>query len=244
MTHFNLIITIILMKISLVVLFEINDKPFMFCIDKEDKLDLYTECDWEYSTESLSEKLSRLDCQLRRNYLMLQLKSEDNYFKMEGLVFHSLQGSIYSTHCVQIDKVEVHEQVDSCSDDIYVTFELNGEIKNGFITNERIIRKKSKQQPCSVEPKHITIGHHEQLVKQKNKITMLKNEKIVDWESSNIETFLSKYESFSTTPFYRIILDLVYMIWLSAWLIYSAIFSATPKFSIAFKALVRFIYLR
>jgi hypothetical protein len=232
------------MRISFVFVFELTDKPFLFCIDKEDKLNLDEECDWESSTESLSEKLSRLNCELKRNHLMMQLKFDDSYFKMDGLVFHALQGTIFATNCVPIYQIQVHEHVTTCSNDIFISFVYNGETKNGFVTNERIIRKKSKQEACSSEPKYLTVGADEQLVRIKDKITVLRNESFVNWSSASVETFLSTYESWSTTPIYRAILDCFYIICLTIWLVYSAIFSASPKLNVAFKAMVKCIYFR
>jgi hypothetical protein len=108
------------------------------------------------------------------------LRTKD--FKNNDLILFTSNGQVYKPKCVKIDNIIL---VDSelCYKDIPIKFYVSGFWKNGFLTNDRIIRAVSSLIPCSNLPKFINIPLYNQTISYYQGISRLTNNINVIYES-------------------------------------------------------------
>jgi hypothetical protein len=174
---------------SHVVTFKIKD-VFSYCKDKEEFFDISQSCN--RANNNLLQRLEYLECEMKTQVLKMRSMNEDSYFKLDGSVFHVVNGSIKYTFCYEINEIEVHEEVDKCTKDILVSFYFENKLTFGFLTNENIIRPKNKLIECPIEAKFLS-GKEINIIKKGNKIMPVRIKRVLSVLKNVSENWILSY---------------------------------------------------
>jgi hypothetical protein len=155
--------------------------------------------------------------------MKLYLKFNDIFFKFDGEVFHSLNGQIYTAKCDNVNKIIIHEEVESCTKDLPVSFLHKFENKFGYLTYDGIIRERNDIVPCDSIKKYLTFSSN-QLIKYRNKIELQPNKLTVNiYENAN-KTIAEYYDDvFGPNTWFRMIQDLCVSVFIMIAFIYAFI---------------------
>jgi hypothetical protein len=181
---------VFLSSFSIIIAIEIQD-DFVFCKDKNQFIDL-KKCN--FSGDNIIQRFEYFSCEIKNQIFRMRSINEDSYFKFQEFVYHVINGSIKNTECIKISKIEVYDQVERCTKDILVSFKLGLDLVYGYLTNENIIRPKSKLIPCSNEMKFVSLNNIS-IAKKANMIKPFNINKInLDSNLKNDGSLLSYYE--------------------------------------------------
>ena len=112
-------------------------------------------------------------------------------YKNNDIIIYTTNGQIYVPNCIKIPSVNLIT-LDSCFEDIPLTFILNNKVEKGYLTSERVIKIFSRPVKCNGVPKYITLPYL-------NKTIVSLNQKL-----DLVDTINVKFKQFD---FYDIKLD-------------------------------------
>ena len=161
-------------------------RPFYYCTSINNMVNIESMCSnikefnlWDNCISiKLYFKTIKLS-QLNEFFFKIDINFEEKIF------FFSNQ-NIYFTVCEKVDKIEVVENIENCFRETQVKFELEDQIKTGFLNKEGIISDVSVKKACSNEKEVISISNiKSSLAKFQNQVKEFKTKV----ETSDVKTF-------------------------------------------------------
>lgn len=157
---------------------------FLYCEKTENVLDIPDNC-----IELLP--LQKIKCSIFRNQLQILSKYEDEYNRFSSetgdFVIYSSQGELYSTNCTNVDGIVIPKSVDTCTKDLPVFFEIKSLQQIGYLTKTGLLRRDTKQIPCTDDYDFFQLNNTE-LVKQNKFIGFVqKYKKYLSFMHTDIE---------------------------------------------------------
>ena len=199
--------------------FKIKEE-FQFCQDDNAYVDLEDSCQFQKEGNSLFQKIIKNKCMEQLNDLKLLLKQGKNqYFVINNRnktsIFHYNNGLIYFTNCLQVQEIEVFEQVEKCTKDLFVEYvTVNSFVKNkGFLSQEGIIHSSGKAITCIETPIYFALKNSNSIiVKINNQISITNLNNITNKKIETIynsDEIADKYQDITTNLSSSLFLDLI-----------------------------------
>ena len=130
------------------------------------------------------------ECNIFSSFLKIFSNINDEYlrikdFKNNEIIVYSAAGHIFKPKCINIESVTIIPPTSRCYKDIQVNFTLGGETKQGFLTDDRIIKTHSAPWDCSTVPRFITLPYLKRTIVVYNNKVNIVDSKDVKYESFN-----------------------------------------------------------
>ncbi len=141
------------------------------------------------------------ECNIFSSFLKIFSNINDEYlrikdFKNNEIIVYSAAGHIFKPKCINIESVTIIPPTSRCYKDIQVNFTLGGETKQGFLTDDRIIKAHSAPWDCSTVPRFITLPYLKRTIVVYNNKVNIVDSKDVKYESFNFYDDIS-YKNYS-----------------------------------------------
>ena len=114
--------------------------------------------DKDYTTfQDSIEKLKIYEsfCYLLMNTIKVFSMHQNEYISLldrngKNMVLYATNENIYVPHCIDISEINVHDSTENCYEDVAISFNNNNRTINGFLQNDRIIKRNSKKISCDL----------------------------------------------------------------------------------------------
>ena len=134
--------------------------------------------------------------------ILIALQSYENVKILDDFEYCSFEKN-NEVDCEEIKEINIFEEVDKCTDEIYISFKINDNNKNekehvGFLNRERLIQEKSEEIKCNDELETFISNDKYDIFRIRNNVYVNfknKDEKLINRITEQIKLIVNKYSS-------------------------------------------------
>jgi hypothetical protein len=181
---------------------------FLYCVDRADEIDLTTGCETtspDYENSDSSQLVDQIECQQTLNELKPYLRYDDEYFeyKIDDSVeyLHSVDKKLYLSSCLPVTRIEIPEKVNTCTDLVFVKWNLDGYKYEGFLNRLGLLVPSSLPAQCIAKLRQFYLQNNNDLrIFKFENLLIINNRRTSQRTSKRVGVLFKGGEYFDSPP--------------------------------------------